>query len=125
MGTLDIDDRIGILECELFNLRRHREAFDSIEIQTKPPKGTFRSNMPKRDTPPHMSDALGPTTSSAATAPNPTTSTSGPTAAKKGKGHADPTPATHTLLEPATPQASRIRPMSQPALLPPQPTPQP
>ncbi|KAG5640856.1 hypothetical protein DXG03_006816, partial [Asterophora parasitica] len=123
-GTLDIDDQIGILERELLNLCRHREAFNGIEIQTKPPKGTFCSNAPKQDTPPHMSDALGPATSSAATATNPTTSISRPTATEKGKGHADPTPATHTLPEPAAPQASGIQPTSQPALLLPQPTPQ-
>ncbi|KAG5638470.1 hypothetical protein DXG03_004129, partial [Asterophora parasitica] len=85
-GTLDIDDQIGILEHELLNLCRHREAFDGIKIQSKPPKGTFYSDLPKRDMPPHMSDASGPATPSAATSPDPTTSTSGPTAVEKGKG---------------------------------------
>ncbi|KAG5640075.1 hypothetical protein DXG03_001305 [Asterophora parasitica] len=124
-GTLDINDQIGILKHELLNLRRHREAFDSIKIQSKLPKGTFRSEPPKRDTPPHMSDASGPTTPSTATSPDPTTSTSGPTAAEKGKGCANPTPITHTSPEPAAPQASGIQPTSPPALLPPQSTPQP
>ncbi|KAG5635305.1 hypothetical protein DXG03_005451, partial [Asterophora parasitica] len=124
-GTLDINDQISILKCELLNLRRHREAFDSIEIWSKPPKGTFRSDPPKRDMPPHMSDTSGPTTPSAATSPNLTTSTSGPTAMEKGKGCANPTPITRMLPEPATPQASGIQPTSPPAPLPPQPAPQP
>ncbi|KAG5640509.1 hypothetical protein DXG03_008272 [Asterophora parasitica] len=85
MGTLDIDDQIGIIKRELLNLHRHREAFDGIEIQSKLPKGTFRSDLPKQDMPPHMSDTSGPTTPSTATSPNLTTSTSGLTAAEKGK----------------------------------------
>ncbi|KAG5640540.1 hypothetical protein DXG03_008169 [Asterophora parasitica] len=83
MGTLDIDNQIGILKRELLNLRRHREAFDSIKIWSKPPKGTFRSDPPKRDMPPHMSDASGPATPSTAASPDPMTSTSGPTAVEK------------------------------------------
>ncbi|KAG5640120.1 hypothetical protein DXG03_001031, partial [Asterophora parasitica] len=113
--------QIGILERELLNLRRHREAFDGIKIQSKPPKGTFRSDLPKRDMPPHMSDASGPTTPSAAASPDPMTSTSRPTAAEKGKDCADPAPITRMSPEPAAPQASGIQPTSQPAPLPPQP----
>ncbi|KAG5642446.1 hypothetical protein DXG03_002793 [Asterophora parasitica] len=124
-GTLDIDDWIGILKCELLNLCRHREAFDGVEIQSKLPKGTFHSDLPKRDTPPHMSDALEPATPSTAASPNPMTSTSGLTAMEKGKGCADPAPITRMSPEPATPQASRIQPMSPPAPLLPQSTPQP
>ncbi|KAG5640271.1 hypothetical protein DXG03_009581 [Asterophora parasitica] len=71
-----------------------------------------------------MSDTSGPATPSAATSPDPTTSTSGPTAAEKGKGCTDSTPITHMLPEPATPQASRIQPTSPPVPLPPQSTPQ-
>ncbi|KAG5640347.1 hypothetical protein DXG03_009138, partial [Asterophora parasitica] len=106
--TLDIDDRISILKCKLLNLRRHKEAFDSIKIRSKLPKGTFRSDLPKQDMPPHMSDASGPTTPSIAASPDLMTSTSGPAAAKKDKGHADPAPITRTLLEPAAPQASNV-----------------
>ncbi|KAG5641105.1 hypothetical protein DXG03_005981 [Asterophora parasitica] len=110
-GTLDINDWIGILEHELLNLRRHREAFDSIKIQTKLPKGTFCSDTPKRDTPPHMSDASGPATSSAATAPNPSTSTSGPTATKKGKPAPLPPQPTPQLV-PLCPCSLPIHPFS-------------
>ncbi|KAG5640428.1 hypothetical protein DXG03_008699 [Asterophora parasitica] len=104
MGTLDIDNWIGILEHELLNLCRHREAFDGVKIQSKPPKGTFRLDPPKRDMPPHMSDTLGPTTPSAATSPDLMTSTSRPTAIEKGKGHADPAPITLPLPPQSAPQ---------------------
>ncbi|KAG5640469.1 hypothetical protein DXG03_008548 [Asterophora parasitica] len=123
--TLDIDDQIGVLEHKLLNLCRYREAFNGVKIWSKPPKGTFCSDPPKRDMPPHMSDASGPTTPSAAASPDLMTSISRPTAAEKGKGHADPTPITHMLLEPAAPQASRIQPTSPPVPLLPQSAPQP
>ncbi|KAG5640009.1 hypothetical protein DXG03_001793, partial [Asterophora parasitica] len=104
-GTLDINNQISILECKLLNLCRHREAFNGVEIWSKPPKGTFCSDPPKQDMPPHMSDALGPATPSAATSPDLMTSTSRPTAAEKDKV---------PLLPQSTPQLVPPHPHSPP-----------
>ncbi|KAG5639885.1 hypothetical protein DXG03_002593, partial [Asterophora parasitica] len=130
-GTLDVDGRISILERELLNLRRHREAFDGMEIQTKPVKHTYVPDAPRPDPPPHMPAAPIPSTLSATSPADTPPTTAAPPMLDKGKDQAVMLPANSRVASepPAAPQPSQSssswspqQPVAQPAPVP-QPTP--
>ncbi|KAG5639896.1 hypothetical protein DXG03_002544 [Asterophora parasitica] len=128
-GTLNVDGRISILERKLLNLRRHREAFDGVEIQTKLVKRTYVPDVPRRDPLPHMPAAPIPSASSAMSPADTPPTTAAPPTFDKGKERAvTPLANSRVVSEPpAAPQPSQSsssRPSPQPVAQP-APVPQP